>query len=50
VEANSDLADPRGWSELDLRPVEDGNHLIMLVPAIQKVRSFRLKCDMEAVR
>jgi FG-GAP-like repeat/FG-GAP repeat len=50
VEANPDVSDPRGWSVLDIRPVENGNHLIMLVPAVQKVRSFRLNCDMEAVR
>jgi fibronectin-binding autotransporter adhesin len=50
VEVNPDPTDPRGWSVLDLRPVEEGNQLIMLVPAVQKVRSFRLSCDVEAVR
>jgi len=30
--------------------VESGNRLIMLVPAVQKVRGYRLKCDEEGVR
>jgi len=50
LEGNPDATDPRGWSVLEVRPVENGNRLGMLLPAVQKVRAFRLICDMEAVR
>jgi len=50
VEENPDVSNPRGWSVLDLRPLENGARLGLLVPAVQKVRGYRLKCDMEAVR
>ena len=50
LETNADVADRDGWNVLDIKPVESGNRLIMLVPAVQKVRGYRLKCDEEGVR
>ena len=50
LEGNPDATDPRGWSVLDVRPVENGTSLGMLLPAVQKYQFFRLNCDIEAVR
>ena len=50
VQGNLEATDPRGWSVLEFRPVETGNQLGMLVPAVQKLQFFRLICDFEAVR
>lgn len=40
----------QGWTNLEVRPVESGNRLTLLLPAVQKLQFFRLKCDPEAVR
>lgn len=50
VEGNSDPTNPRGWELLDVKPVENGTRIGLLVPAVQKVRNFRLRCEEETVR
>jgi len=50
LEANTDAADPRGWSVLEVRTVDEGNRVGLLLPAVQKLHFFRLKCDDQAVR
>lgn len=50
LEGNSDASDPQGWTVLDVRAVESGNRLGLLLPAVQKFQFFRLNCDAEAVR
>jgi hypothetical protein len=50
LEGNPDAVDPRGWKKLDVQPVESGHRLGLLLPAVQKVQFFRLKCDAEVVR
>ena len=51
LEVNSNnVADPRGWTVLDVQPNESGNRIGLLLPAVQKYQIFRLKCDDEAVR
>lgn len=50
LEGNPDLNDPRGWMKLEVQPVQSGNRLGLLLPAVQKFQSFRLNCDDEFVR
>lgn len=50
LESNPDPSDPQAWSKLELRPVDNGNRLGLLLPAVQKLQTFRLRCDAEAVR
>ena len=50
LEENGDLGDPQGWTPMSIQAVESGNRLGLLLPAVQKVRLFRLKCDPDAVR
>jgi fibronectin-binding autotransporter adhesin len=47
---STNAADPKGWSILNVQPVENGNRTGLLLPAVQKVQFFLLKCDDEAVR
>jgi hypothetical protein len=50
LEGTPDAADPTGWSGLEIRPVETGNRIGLLLPAVQKYQFYRLKCDLEVVR
>jgi len=50
LEGNLDATDPQGWTKLDVRPEDNGNRVGLLLPAVQKLQFFRLKCDAEAVR
>jgi len=50
LEANTDAANPRGWSVLEVRTVDEGNRVGLLLPVVQKLHIFRLKCDDQAVR
>lgn len=50
LEWNSEFNDPRGWKVPEGKLVETGNRIGLLLPAVQKVQFFRLKCDEEAVR
>jgi hypothetical protein len=47
---STNAADPKGWSVLNAQPVENGNRIGLLLPAVQKVQFLLLKCDDEAVR
>jgi hypothetical protein len=50
LEGNPDVSDPKAWSVLEVRPVESGNRMGLVLPAEEKFQFFRLKCDEEAVR
>ena len=50
LEGNFDPTNRAGWSVLDVRPIETGNRLGLLLPAVQKYQCFRLKSDIEAIR
>jgi hypothetical protein len=43
LQVNLDATSREGWTALDVRPVENGNRLGLLLPAVQKFQSFRLK-------
>jgi hypothetical protein len=44
LEASGDLADPRGWKPVEVRPVQSDNHLEAIVPSTLAGEFFRLKC------
>jgi hypothetical protein len=50
LEANTDATDPRGWRVLELRTVDEGNRVGLVLPTEQKPQFFRLKCDDQTVR
>jgi len=50
LQVNLDATSREGWTALDVRPVETGNRIGLLLPAVQKFQSFRLKLDIEAIR
>jgi hypothetical protein len=50
LEASIDPSNPQGWTVQDVQPTENGTRLGLLLPAVQKIQVFRLKCDDEAVR
>jgi hypothetical protein len=50
LEGNPDPTDPKGWTQLEVRPVDDGNRLGLLLPAVQKFQFFLLNCDADEVR
>jgi hypothetical protein len=50
LEENPLPADPQGWKPVNIQPVENGTRIGLLLPAVQKVRTYRLNCDDEAVR
>jgi len=50
LEENPIPTDPQGWKPVNIQPVENGSRMGLLLPAVQKVRTYRLNCDPEAVR
>jgi len=50
LEINDDPANPEGWSVTEVRTTDEALKTGLLVPAVQKVRMYRLKCDDEKVR
>ena len=50
LEINDEPGNPNGWSATEVRTTDDERTTGLLVPAIQKVRLYRLKCDDEKVR
>jgi len=50
LEINDDPGNPSGWSAAEIRTSDDELKTGLLVPAVQKVRLYRLKCDDEKVR
>jgi hypothetical protein len=50
LQVNLDATSREGWTALDVRPVETGNRIGLLLPAVQKFQSFRLELDIEAIR
>ena len=50
LEENPDPSDPRGWQPLNVQLEENGTRVGLLLPAVQKVRGYRLNCDIDKVR
>lgn len=50
LEINDEPGNPNGWSATGVRTTDDERTTALLVPAVQKVRLYRLKCDDEKVR
>lgn len=50
LEVNENIGDSRQWTVLEVRPVESGNRVGLLLPAVQKFEFYRLICDDELVR
>ena len=50
LEINDEPGNPNGWSATEVRTTDDERTTALLVPAVQKVRAYRLKCDDEKVR
>jgi hypothetical protein len=50
LETNDDPTNPEGWSVTEVRTTDDALKTGLLLPAVQKVRMYRLNCDDEKVR
>jgi hypothetical protein len=50
LEINDEPGNPNGWSATEVRTTDDERTTALLVPAVQKVRLYRLNCDDEKVR
>ncbi|HEX5220252.1 MAG TPA: VCBS repeat-containing protein [Verrucomicrobiae bacterium] len=50
LEINDAPGNPNGWSATEVRTTDDERTAGLLVPAVQKVRLYRLNCDDEKVR
>jgi len=50
LEINDDPTNPAGWNVTEVRTTDDALKTGLLLPAVQKVRTYRLKCDDEKVR
>ena len=50
LEINDDPGNPNGWTATEIRTTDDPLNTALIVPAVQKVRLYRLNCDDEKVR